>query len=568
MSWQQWDGQYSKKWNLWPRTPKKKVQQAQKDSTKSTFPPYESLASSSSRSGSSGSMKPEEEMRKAMQTLVQANGLVVPDEVKQLIEENPLEQVKSAQSFLNKKRRLIAKLERLRNAKASKAQAWQKYRELLAKSLKEEQERYEKDVEDLTKAIETTQMELDRVGEEPEDQMEDQETVEELLQNPETNRLNQARRNVQRNEENASSDVGVPGQDGQCTYAKFRSSKSDCRRSEAGRHRSREKGQASENPKGGRANAQRSRQRSRKKPKKRLTGLITGLVQHGMRTGVRNQEDRHDQGLEGYVRCISLPGTCFRHDGDENHQNSSREPDCEKGQIQFQDGDIRVKRESQWDAIQRKDLLCEKVSHDWLEDYAMHTHSCHGFRYISTSQADFSHECDDPADNHLDENRCTLVFFQQLFVPYVMFCYESILPNCLQRAFETASHSAVGMTTDIMEYMKATGPSLWELYDGTGLHHLIVHDVCRSLTQSICGLYIFCLYPNPFSDFDPRVAEMLIATIISWVLALAIFAMGCALQLCRVKFHQWWNFRVGRCRRCSSQRLIAPRRKLSCKAYF
>ena len=114
-----------------------------------------------------------------------------------MLEENPMEEIKTAQNFLNKKRRLIAKMDRLRKAKAGKVQAWQRYRENMAKTLREEQEKYEKDIESLNKTIEITQQEIDSFGDGPEEEMEEVDTLENMLQNPETVRLKAELANAQ-----------------------------------------------------------------------------------------------------------------------------------------------------------------------------------------------------------------------------------------------------------------------------------------------------------------------------------------------------------------------------------
>ena len=124
-----------------------------------------------------------------MQTLVQANSLVVPEELRGLMENNPLEELKTVQQSLNKKKRLFAKLERLQKAKAARIQAWARYRELMAKTLKEEQDKYEKDIEGLTKSTQETQNDIDTFGEDKEEEMEEKDDLETLLSNPETARL-------------------------------------------------------------------------------------------------------------------------------------------------------------------------------------------------------------------------------------------------------------------------------------------------------------------------------------------------------------------------------------------
>ena len=164
MSWNQpWP---HNKWPLWPKTPQKTKQKTRgKDNVKALdFPSYDTFSASSSAPASSSAG----DLKKAVQWLASSTTTEVPDEIKQILDDGGMQEIKQEQQSLNKRKKLALKLERLKQAKATKVAQWTKYREKMALRLQEEKDKFEKDQADLDKSIAETQHAIDIFGEEEE----------------------------------------------------------------------------------------------------------------------------------------------------------------------------------------------------------------------------------------------------------------------------------------------------------------------------------------------------------------------------------------------------------------
>ena len=142
------------------------------------FPSYDaadtsSLASSSTASG---------DLKKAIQWLASSTTAEVPEEIKQILDDGGMQSLKDEQTSLNKRKKLAAKLERLKRARTQKQAQWAAYKEKMALRLREEQDKFDREQADLSKSIQETQNAIDRFGEEDEGPPEDPET---FLQDPE-----------------------------------------------------------------------------------------------------------------------------------------------------------------------------------------------------------------------------------------------------------------------------------------------------------------------------------------------------------------------------------------------
>ena len=156
MSWQR-----NQRWNYWGTKPKvQQSQKATKSGKESQFPGYDHAGSS--LPSSSSKLDGEVGMKQALQALMKTNRLEVPEELKSMIEE-PLGEVREQQKHLNNKRRAIQKLDRLKQARVSKIKKWENFKSDLAKHLKAEQEKYDKDMESLKESINQAQIEVDRI---------------------------------------------------------------------------------------------------------------------------------------------------------------------------------------------------------------------------------------------------------------------------------------------------------------------------------------------------------------------------------------------------------------------
>ena len=167
-------------WNYWPKQKAPKNKAGDPKAKKQGFPGYDAQYSSLPSSSSTGSAGEESTAKQILQALLKSNNLQVPDEIKGLIDE-PLEGVREQQRHLNVKRKAIQKLDKLRQAKIAKGKKWDSFKAELAKHLRQEQEKFERDIQDLDVAIVEAQKEVDRIeqGLPPEDEKEDD--LEELL---------------------------------------------------------------------------------------------------------------------------------------------------------------------------------------------------------------------------------------------------------------------------------------------------------------------------------------------------------------------------------------------------
>ena len=158
-----WHGQWgSKKWNMWPKTPKRDTKQHKRKEGegKGSFPSYDTVSLSSASSSTPSSSTNEGALKSAMKHLIEANQMVVPAELKELLAEDEMDNVKSQQQTLNRKKKMLAKLERLRRAKQTKQAQWVTCRDNMAQRLREEQEKFERDQTEIQKAIQDVQLAL------------------------------------------------------------------------------------------------------------------------------------------------------------------------------------------------------------------------------------------------------------------------------------------------------------------------------------------------------------------------------------------------------------------------
>ena len=199
-----WKGR-GKAWNYWPHTPKKQQKNKGtgrgKSSKEPSIPGYDAVLPSSSASGSTTG---DSDLKRAMQSLVEANKLSIPDDLKALLETNGLESVKQEQQVLNKRKKLLSKIERLKQGKVQRTQALARYKDEMIRKLRSEQERYDKEMEDIEQSIQSAQLELDKLENGlPEE--EDEEDLQTLLKDPEkeilTQQLEQERQRSQQAQE-------------------------------------------------------------------------------------------------------------------------------------------------------------------------------------------------------------------------------------------------------------------------------------------------------------------------------------------------------------------------------
>ena len=203
-----WRKQSQTSWNYWPAKQKSanardgKPRKDAKDK-KSAFPGYDAAAGGSASSSSSGLQEEEFTAKKVLQALMKNNSLEMPEEYKTFLTE-PMGEVKEQQKYLNAKRKAIQRVERLKQAKLTKVRKWDSFKIEMARHLRQEQERYDKDMQEIEAAIAAAMKEAERIEqglpEEPKD--EDLESLLEDNGDADTKRqLQEAREEGKRNQE-------------------------------------------------------------------------------------------------------------------------------------------------------------------------------------------------------------------------------------------------------------------------------------------------------------------------------------------------------------------------------
>ena len=158
---------------MWPKTPPRvKPKPKAKDKGNVDFPSYDAfLASSSSQPSSSQSS----DIRKMVQSLAEANKMVIPAELQSMLEDGGLTEIKTEQQALNRRKKLALKLERLKQAKTNGITQWAQYREKMAARIKEEKSKFDKDQEEIAAAIQETQIALDKLVQGGDEDLEEEE---------------------------------------------------------------------------------------------------------------------------------------------------------------------------------------------------------------------------------------------------------------------------------------------------------------------------------------------------------------------------------------------------------
>ena len=138
---------HKKSWT--PQTPQRtratKPQGGKGKQDKNAFPPYDAgFGSGAASSSAPPSLSTEESLKKAMQVLLESNQMCIPEQINFMLSDSGMGEIRSEQQQLNKRKKLIQKLERLRKAKATKIQLLAKYKDDMTKALKAEGEKFEK----------------------------------------------------------------------------------------------------------------------------------------------------------------------------------------------------------------------------------------------------------------------------------------------------------------------------------------------------------------------------------------------------------------------------------------
>ena len=98
----------------------------------------------------------------ALQQLVAKNQLQMPAELPDLMKEDLNASIQQDQKQLNSKRKLAARIDRLKKAQIKKTEQWESFKKDMREHLQKEHARFEKEQQELAQAIEETQTSLDK----------------------------------------------------------------------------------------------------------------------------------------------------------------------------------------------------------------------------------------------------------------------------------------------------------------------------------------------------------------------------------------------------------------------
>lgn len=167
-------------WGQWPQNwngNRGKDRKEQKDKSKGKGlgghkPALPSYDSSSTPSLSSNTTKQEGNSkdhfwRSALQEIVEQNKLEMPDQLKDMLQEETSTDLSTMlsqdQKLINQKRKLLGRVDRLKKAQERKKEQWQSFKLELKAHLTKEQGRFEQEMTEINSAIEETQLELDKL---------------------------------------------------------------------------------------------------------------------------------------------------------------------------------------------------------------------------------------------------------------------------------------------------------------------------------------------------------------------------------------------------------------------
>ncbi len=98
----------------------------------------------------------------ALRQLVTKNQLQMPVELQDLMKEDLTTSIQQDQKQLNSKRKLAARIDRLKKAQVKKTEQWESFKKSMREHLQAEHARFEKEQQELSQAIEETQTSLDK----------------------------------------------------------------------------------------------------------------------------------------------------------------------------------------------------------------------------------------------------------------------------------------------------------------------------------------------------------------------------------------------------------------------
>ena len=159
--WNQWPKRQPSREQDWTKSAKGKGKQASQNTgkDKSSLPGYDAQSSSAQ----SVAPQPKDSLRSALVDILAENNMQIPDKYQHLVEPDITDQINMDQKALNTKRKLHARIERLKKAMSRKEDQWQQFKEEMRDHLIKEQQRYEQEKSELGAALIQAQTDLDKM---------------------------------------------------------------------------------------------------------------------------------------------------------------------------------------------------------------------------------------------------------------------------------------------------------------------------------------------------------------------------------------------------------------------
>ena len=154
-------------WNQWPKRQPREAGGKGKSKggsqghakEKPAMPSYDAQPSASSLPADGS----RDSLRAALVDIMAENNMMIPDKYKHIVEPDITEQINTDQKALNSKRKINARIERLKKAMTRKDDQWAQFRADLKDHLLKEQQRYEQEKQELQEALAQSQVDLDKM---------------------------------------------------------------------------------------------------------------------------------------------------------------------------------------------------------------------------------------------------------------------------------------------------------------------------------------------------------------------------------------------------------------------
>ena len=129
---------------------------------KPNMPSYDA-GSSSSGANSGKDQHSKESLRTILQEIVATNQLEIPEQLKDMMQDDLQSTLQNDQRTINSKRKLAGRLERLRRAQPKKSEQWESFKAEMKTHFNSEYNRFQKESQEIKEAIEETQLSLDKL---------------------------------------------------------------------------------------------------------------------------------------------------------------------------------------------------------------------------------------------------------------------------------------------------------------------------------------------------------------------------------------------------------------------